>query len=195
MTKIILTSVLGLCCLPLCVAETLNPQKSFQEPVAVGPFQPSWDSLAQYQCPEWFRDAKFGIWAVWSPKAAPEQGDWYAQAMYQNTDKATGQPHRDYTYHLAHYGHPSKFGFKDVINTWRADQWEPEKLVALYKKTGAQYFVAIANFHDNVDLWDSKYQPWNSVRVGPKKDIIAGWAKAAHDAGLPFGVSVHASHA
>ena len=73
-------------------------------------------------------------------------------------------------------GHPSKVGFKDVIHRWQAENWDPEKLLALYKRAGAQYFVALANHHDNFDLWDSKYQPWNSVRVGPKKDLIAGWA-------------------
>src|SRR6185369_13228767 len=75
------------------------------------------------------------------------------------------------------------------------ENWDPDKLVALYKRVGAQYFFALANHHDNFDLWDSKYQPWNSVRVGPQKDLIAGWAKAARANGLKFGVSVHAAHA
>jgi alpha-L-fucosidase len=158
------------------------------EPVAQGKFQPTWESLSQYQCPEWFRDAKFGIWAHWGPQCQPEAGDWYARHMYV---EGNGQ----YKAHLAKYGHPSEFGFKDVIHEWKAEKWEPEKLVALYKRVGAKYFFAMANHHDNLDLWDSKYQPWNSVAAGPKKDIIAGWAKAAKAQGLPFGVSVHASHA
>jgi alpha-L-fucosidase len=108
--------------------------------------------------------------------------------MYQE-----GKPQNKF--HVEHYGPPSKFGFKDIINQWKAENWDPEKLVALYKRAGAQYFFAMANHHDNLDLWDSQYQPWNSVNVGPKKDIIAGWAKAAHDNQLPFGVSVHAAHA
>ena len=157
------------------------------EPIAAGKFQPTWESLKQYQPPEWFRDAKFGIWAHWGPQCEPEQGDWYARNMYiegQGVNK----------YHNAHYGPPSQFGFKDVIHLWKAENWNPEKLVALYKRTGAQYFVAMANHHDNLDLWDSKYQPWNSVKVGPQKDLIGGWAKAARNQGLPFGVSMHASH-
>ena len=158
------------------------------EPVTAGKFQPTWDSLKQYQAPEWFRDAKFGIWAHWGPQCAPEDSDWYARNMYI-------QGHKQNVYHLAHYGPPSQFGFKDVIHTWKAENFDPEKLVALYKRTGAQYFVALANHHDNFDLWDSKYQPWNAVKIGPQKDLIAGWAKAAHDQGLPFGVSIHASHA
>ena len=98
-------------------------------------------------------------------------------------------------WHTEHYGHPSKVGFKEVINDWKAQNWDPEKLVALYKRTGAQYFFAMANHHDNLDMWDSKYQEWNTTRVGPQKNIIEGWSKAAKKYKLPFGVSVHASHA
>jgi len=100
-----------------------------------------------------------------------------------------------YKDHLERYGPASKFGFKDVIHEWKAENWDPDKLLALYKRAGAQYFVALANHHDNMDLWDSRFQPWNSVNVGPKKDLIAGWEKAARKAGLRFGVSVHAAHA
>lgn len=158
------------------------------EPIAKGKFEPTWQSLQQYQTPEWFRDAKFGIWAHWGPQCQPEQGDWYARGMYEygsNYNK----------WHVANYGHPSKFGFKDVINAWKAQKWDPEKLVKLYKRVGAQYFFAMANHHDNLDLWDSKYQKWNSVRVGPQKDIVTGWANAARKYKIPFGLSVHASHA
>ena len=159
-----------------------------KEPVAPGKFAPTWESLGQYECPEWFRDAKFGIWAHWGPQCQPEAGDWYARGMYL---EGGGQ----YKSHVARYGHPSEAGFKEVIHDWKAERWEPEKLVDLYRKAGAKYFFAMANHHDNLDLWDSKYQPWNSVKVGPRRDIIAGWAKAAKAAGLPFGVSVHAAHA
>jgi len=156
---------------------------------ATGPFQPTWESLAtQYQCPEWFRDAKFGIWAVYGPQCQAEDGDWYARGMYLQ-----GNPQNKF--HVAHYGPPSKFGFKDVIHEWKAENFHPDDLLAFYKKSGAKYFMAIANHHDNFDLYDSKYQPWNSVAIGPKKDIIGLWARAARKNGLRFGVSVHASHA
>ena len=158
------------------------------EPVYSGKFQPTWESLQQYQVPEWFSNAKFGIWAHWGPQCQPEMGDWYGRGMY---NEGSWQ----YNFHVKKYGHPSKFGFKDVINEWKAQNWDPEKLVALYKRVGAQYFFAMANHHDNLDLWDSKYQAWNSTHVGPKKDIVAGWAKAAKKQGLPFGLSVHATHA
>jgi len=149
-------------------------------------FQPTWESLKQYQCPEWFRDAKFGIWAHWGPQCEPEQGDWYARQMYI-------QGERRYQYHLAHYGHPSKFGFKDICNQWKAEEFDPAQLIALYKRAGARYFVAMANHHCNFDCYDSKFQPWNSVNIGPKKDLVGLWAKAARQHGLRFGVSVHAA--
>ncbi|MGA2440374.1 MAG: alpha-L-fucosidase [Tepidisphaeraceae bacterium] len=158
------------------------------EPMQTGKFEPTWESLSQYQVPDWYRDAKFGIWAHWGPQCEPEHGDWYARQMYQEGSS-------DYKYHVEHYGPPSKFGFKDVIHEWKAENWDPEKLLALYKRAGAQYFFALANHHDNFDNFDSKYQPWNSVNMGPKKDLIGGWAKAARDNGLRFGVSVHAVHA
>ena len=153
-----------------------------------GKFQPTWESLQQYQVPDWFRDAKFGIWAHWGPQCEPEDGDWYARGMYEE-----GSGNTNLTLRIT--AHPSQFGFKDVIHEWKAENWDPEKLMALYKQAGAQYFFALANHHDNFDLWDSKYQPWNSVNMGPKKDLIGGWAKAARANGMRFGVSVHAAHA
>jgi alpha-L-fucosidase len=157
--------------------------------VASGPFQPTWESLsANFQVPEWYRDAKFGIWAHWGPQCQPEMGDWYAQRMYQPANAA-------YKFHVKKYGHPSKFGFKDVIREWKADQWEPEKLIDLYKRAGAKFFSAMANHHDNFDMWDSKYQPWNAVAMGPKKNIIGGWEKAVRAAGLRFAISSHGDRA
>lgn len=164
-------------------------EQYLNELIAKGPFKPTWESLENYKTPEWFRDAKFGMWAHWGPQCQPEAGDWYARNMYEEGSW-------QYKIHLQKYGHPSKFGFKDVINTWKAEKWDPEELVSLYKNAGAQYFMALANHHDNFDLYDSKYQKhWNSTKIGPKKDLISGWEKAARKNGLPFGVSVHASHA
>jgi alpha-L-fucosidase len=156
--------------------------------VAQGPFKPTLESLSAFQVPDWYRDAKFGIWAHWGPQCQPEQGDWYAQNMYLPNQAV-------YKFHVQKYGHPSKFGFKDVINEWKADKWEPEKLIALYKRAGAKFFSAMAHHHDNFDNFDSKYQPWNSVKIGPKKDLVGGWMKAAREAGLRFGISSHGDRA
>ncbi|HYP16504.1 MAG TPA: alpha-L-fucosidase [Opitutus sp.] len=157
--------------------------------IASGPFQPTWQSLAEhYRAPEWFRDAKFGIWAHWSAQCVPEQGDWYARHMYI-------QDHRQYEHHLKTYGHPSKVGFLEMENRWKAERWDPEKLMQLYRRAGAKYFVALANHHDNFDAYDSKHHAWNSVRIGSKKDIVGTWAKIARAHGLKFGVSNHSAHA
>lgn len=161
---------------------------SLNEETESGRFKPDWNSLKQYQVPDWYRNAKFGIWAHWGPQCEPEYGDWYARGMYEEGSE-------QYNYHVKKYGHPSRFGFKDVIHQWKADEWDPGYLVSLYKKAGAKYFFAMANHHDNLDLWDSSHHRWNAVKLGPKKNIVAGWAKAAKEAGLPFGLSVHASHA
>ena len=149
-----------------------------------GPYKPTWDSLLEYDAPEWYQDAKFGIWAHWSPQCVPEDGDWYARNMY-----IEGQ--RQHQYHLDHYGPPSRFGYKDLCAQWTLLNWEPDELVARYKKAGARIFVALANHHDGFDAWDSKYQPWNAVAIGPHRDVIGGWASAARKQGLRFGVTVH----
>src|SRR5262249_45428377 len=118
------------------------------EPIAPGPFQATAESLQQYRCPEWFRDAKFGIWAHWGPQAVPRQGDWYARRMYLQGDK-------DYEHHLQTYGHPSTHGYNDIIPLWKAEKWDPDLLMERYRSAGARYFVSMGVHHDNFDLWDS----------------------------------------
>ena len=107
-------------------------------------YKPTDESFKQYQYPDWFRDAKFGIWAHWGPQAVPRQGDWYARKMYESdildrkTNQPTGKSSKEYLYHVEHYGHPSKFGYKDIIPLWKAERWDPEQLMSLYKKVGGQ---------------------------------------------------------
>jgi alpha-L-fucosidase len=149
-----------------------------------GPFKPTWESLLEYEAPEWYRDAKFGIWAHWTPQCVPEAGDWYARNMY-----VEGQ--RQYKYHLDHYGPASRFGYKDLCAQWTLLNWEPDELIARYKKAGARIFVALANHHDNFDAWNSKHQPWNAAAIGPHRDVVGTWAAAARKQGLRFGVTVH----
>ena len=163
---------------------TVNTDK---EPVAEGPCSPTPEGLSGFECPEWFANAKFGIWAHWGPQCAPEDGDWYGRNMYD-------QDHPNYRYQIDVLGHPSEFGFKDWLPLFTAENWDPEALIKLYKETGARYFMALANHHDNFDLYNSKYQQWNSVAIGPKRDLIGEWKAACDKYGLPFGVSVHASH-
>jgi alpha-L-fucosidase len=148
-------------------------------------FAPTMQSFSTYNCPEWFRDAKFGIWSHWGPDSIPGICNNYAHEMYD-------QGGSSYNWHLAHYGHPSKVGYKDVIDSWKAEKWDPDALVAKYKAAGARYIVALATHHDNFDCFDSTYHEWNSVKHGPHKDIVGLWREAALKAGLRFGVSSHA---
>jgi alpha-L-fucosidase len=154
-------------------------------PVAVGPYSADWKALSRvYSVPEWWRNAKLGAWSHWDPQSMPEQGDWYARGMYM---QGSGQ----YNYHLQHFGHPSEYGYKDICHNWVIDRWNPDELMDLYVEMGARYFMAMGVHHDNFDCWDSAYQPWNSVRFGPKQDIIGTWEKIARKHGLRFGIGFH----
>ena len=154
-----------------------------------GPFEATWESLRQYQVPDWFRDAKLGIWAHWGPQCVPMAGDWYARHIYDGASASSPfQP----ILHRKSFGHPSEFGFKDIIPLWKGENFQPEELMALYAKAGAKYFVSMGVHHDNFDLWDSAHQPrWNAIAMGPKRDIVGAWQQAARNHGLKFGVSEH----
>ena len=152
--------------------------------ISPGPFQATRESLTTYRVPEWFRDAKFGIWAHWGPQSSVEAGDWYARNMYIQTQA-------QYKYHLQNYGHPSKFGYKDLIPAWHGEKFDPDYLVGLYKKAGAKYFMSMAVHHDNFDMWNSKHNRWNAANMGIKKDVVGAFRQAAQNHGLRFGVSDH----
>lgn len=147
-------------------------------------FEPTFDSLRTYEAPKWFSDAKFGIWSHWGPQSVPMFGDWYARNMY-----IQGTP--QYEYHVRHYGHPSKFGYKDLVQLWKAENFDPDALMAKYYKAGARYFVAQAMHHDHFFNFDSRYNRMNSTKVGPHKDIVGLWKAAADKYNLPFGLTEH----
>ncbi len=149
-----------------------------------GTTQTSAEIIRQNTYPDWFRDGKLGIWAHWGPQSVPMRGDWYARNMY-----VFGHP--QYLDHVARFGHPSKFGYKDIIPLWKAEKWDPERLMKLYKAAGAKYFVSMGVHHDNFDLWNSKYNPWNATKMGPKRDVVGTWQRVAKKEGLHFGVSEH----
>jgi alpha-L-fucosidase len=174
----------ALVCHAVVAAEPAASSTNLSLEIASGRFEPTMESLSGYQCPEWFRDAKFGIWAHWGPQAVPMDGDWYARQMYQ-------QGHAQYKDHLEHYGHPSTNGYKDIIPLWKAEKWDPDRLMALYKKAGAKYFVSMGSHHDNFFLWNSKLHRWNAMNMGPHRDVVGTWQKAALRNGLKFGVSEH----
>ncbi|MBB6734748.1 alpha-L-fucosidase [Cohnella sp. CBP 2801] len=155
-----------------------------KETIAEGPFKPTFESLGKFECPAWFRDAKLGIWSHWGAQSVPMYGDWYARNLYIEGSE-------QYRYHLRRYGHPSKFGYKDIVQLWKAEKFDPEGLMDLYAAAGAKYFVAQAMHHDNFFNYDSKIHRWNSVNMGPGKDIVGLWKEAASKRGLPFGVTEH----
>jgi alpha-L-fucosidase len=155
--------------------------------IAKGPYS-GVESLKQFRIPDWFRDAKFGMWAHWGPQSAAEAGDWYARNIYI-------QDSAQYKYHVTTYGHPSKFGHKDICRLWHGRDFDADHLIQLYKKAGAKYFMSMGVHHDNFDLWNSIHQPrWNSVATGPKKDVVGLFAAAARKNGLRFAVSEHLSN-
>nr|WP_238356582.1 alpha-L-fucosidase [Kribbella italica] len=140
--------------------------------------------MRTFACPDWFRDAKFGIWSHWGAQSVPRAGDWYARRMYcEGTEQ--------YRYHLRTYGHPSEFGYKDLVRLWKAERFDPEALMDQFAAAGAKYFVAQAMHHDNFFNYDSAIHRWNSVRMGPGKDIVGLWKAAADRHRLPFGIAEH----
>ena len=155
-------------------------------PITSGPYAPTWKSIeANYPgTPEWLRDSKFGIWIHFGPQSAGESGDWYARKMYVEGTPA-------YENHLKNYGHPSEVGYKEVLRDWNPKKFNPKALVDIYKDAGARFLIIQGVHHDQFDMWDSKYQPWNSTRLGPKRDLIGEWEKAARKAGIRFGLTFH----
>jgi alpha-L-fucosidase len=162
------------------------PEVKLDLPITPGPYAPTWESIEKNYpgTPAWLREAKFGIWVHFGPQAAGKSGDWYARNLYKPGTTA-------YKNHLANYGHPSEVGYKEVLRDWDPIKLDPAKLVALYKDAGARYLIIQGVHHDNFDMWDSQYQPWNSTRLGPKRDLLGEWTKAARAADIRFGVTFH----
>ena len=141
---------------------------------------------ANVSIPSWFTDARLGVMLCWGPNSVPEYDLYglYFRSMYTQG----GNELQVYDYHSRVYGHPTRFGYKDLIPLWKGEKWEPEKLADFFKENGFKYLVATAAFHDNFDCYDSSHQSWNSVKMGIKRDVIGEWKSAAEKAGLPFGV-------
>lgn len=161
-------------------------------------FEPTWESLSQYECPEWFRDIKFGIFLHWGLNSVPGINGHYARHMYWQEKpvpvKGTGWTKDTpaiYKHHVKTYGHPSEFGYKDFIPMWKAENFDANQLATFFKSIGARYVVPVAVHHDNFDNWNSIHHRWNSANMGPKKDIVGDWKKACEEHGLRFGVSTH----
>ncbi len=150
-----------------------------------GPFRPDWDSLQKYETPDWFRDAKFGIFIHWGAYSVPAFGnEWYPRMMYRSGSEES-------KHHIATYGAQDKFGYKDFIPMFKAEHYDPAAWAELFKKSGAKYVVPVAEHHDGFAMYDSGLSDWTAVKVGPHRDLIGDLGKAVRADGLHFGVSSH----
>lgn len=150
-----------------------------------GPFQPDWKSLEGYTVPEWYLDAKFGIFIHWGVYSVPAfENEWYPRNMYLKGQKA-------YEHHIDTYGPHRRFGYKDFVPEFKAERWDPDEWAELFKKSGAKYVVLVAEHHDGFAMYDCSYSEWNSIKKGPKRDIARELAVAVRKKGLVFGVSYH----
>jgi alpha-L-fucosidase len=150
-----------------------------------GRFRPDWESLQEYEVPEWYKDAKFGIFIHWGAYSVPAFGnEWYPRNMYRQGSK-------EYKHHVATYGPPEKFGYKDFLPMFKAEHFDPEAWVHLFKKAGAKYVVLVAEHHDGFAMYDCGLSDWTAVRMGPHRDTTGELAKAVRAEGLHFGVSSH----
>jgi len=166
--------------------------------------EPAWESMAKhYRVPEWFRDGKIGVWMHWGIPSSidenrPHDGSHYGAWMYglEGQLSTMGRPaarkavERLAAWHTKRYGPPSEFGYEKLIPLWKAEKWDPDALVRLFKDCGARFIMPVAVHHDNFDLYDSSF-PRNSVKMGPRRDIVGEWKAAARKHGLKFGVSTH----
>lgn len=185
----------------------INPSaSSYNFDIAKGPIEPNDSSLAEnYHCPEWFRNAKFGIYMHWGINSIPGYSGHYGRWMYWSHEPDSSlkkniilgyrENAKDvYNYHVKHFGHPSEFGYKDFIPMWKAAKFNADSLAFLYKEAGARFIGVMAVHHDNFDLYDSSHQPWNSVNMGPKIDIVKAWKEACEKVNLKFAVTSHLSN-
>lgn len=162
-------------------------------------FEPNWPSLKRYRAPDWFRDAKFGIFVHWGVYSVPAYlSEWYPRFMYLDEkiwnadfEIERNEPSSAYTYHVKTYGHPGKFGYKDFIPLFKGENFSASEWIDIFKKSGAKYVVPVAEHHDSFAMYNSKYTRWNSVEMGPKRDVLGELFAEGRKAGIKMGASSH----
>ena len=153
--------------------------------IAEGPYTDTWESLAKHRTPEWFRDAKLGIFIHWGIYSVPAFGnEWYSRNMYQ-------QGTREFEHHLQTWGPQKEFGYKDFIPLFKAEKFDPEKWAALFQKAGAKYVVPVAEHHDGFQMYRSELSRWNAFEMGPKRDVLGEVSQAVQARGMRSGASTH----
>ncbi|MEM9675078.1 MAG: alpha-L-fucosidase [Bacteroidota bacterium] len=191
-------SALGIIMLALWGCQ-VDRQKQETEKATQPAFEANWESLQQYETPEWFRDAKLGIFIHWGAYAVPVYGsEWYPRLMYMDTATFSAQlnpqqegPNHVYLHHKEKYGDQKEFGYKDFIPMFKAESFDASEWISLFKKSGAKYVVPVAEHHDSFALYDSKVTRWNSVNMGPKRDVLGELFEAGRAEGLKMGASSH----
>jgi alpha-L-fucosidase len=152
-------------------------------------YQPTWESLSGYQCPDWFRDAKFGIFIHRGVYSVPGFGsEWYPRRMYLDS---TVWGLNYYQHHARTYGTPDKFGYKDFIPMFKAEKFDATQWAELFCKSGARYIVPVAEHHDGFAMYNTSLSRWNALKMGPGRDIIGELAEAVRKEDMIFGVSSH----
>jgi alpha-L-fucosidase len=150
-------------------------------------YEPNWSSLRSHVTPQWFRDAKYGIYTHWGIYAVPARGPnatWYPYNMYrEGTDQ--------YEYHVKTYGPPSEFGYKDFIPDFTGAKFDADEWAELFKKSGAQFAGPVGEHHDGFAMWDSQYTEWNAAKMGPRRDVVGELEKAIRKQGMRFMVALH----
>ncbi len=150
-----------------------------------GPYRADWESLRKYEAPEWYKDAKFGIFIHWGAYSVPAFGnEWYPRNMYHEGSE-------EYQHHVSTYGPQDKFGYKDFLPMFKADKFDPAAWAQLFKSAGAKYVVPVAEHHDGFAMYDSGLSDWTVAKMGPHRDTTGELAKAVRAEGLHFGVSSH----
>jgi alpha-L-fucosidase len=212
-SSVLTVAVVGLFCLLLLAGSDPNAPTSFEAPEVIdhiwqqscskydseravilrsvasvvheGPFRPDWESLQHYAVPDWYRDAKFGIFIHWGIYSVPAFGsEWYPRDMYRKGSE-------EYNHHLATYGPLDKFGYKDFIPMFKAERFDPNAWASLFKEAGAKYVVPVFEHHDGFAMYDSRLSDWTAVKMGPKRDLVGDLGNAVRAQGLHFGASFH----
>lgn len=134
-----------------------------------GPFRADWKSLEKYEVPQWFRDAKLGIFIHWGVYSVPAFGsEWYPRNMYQRGSE-------EYKHHLATYGPQAKFGYKDFIQAFKAENFDPSAWAALFGESGARDVIPVFEHHDGFAMYDSELSDWPAMNMGPHRDLMGSW--------------------
>jgi len=148
-------------------------------------YEATWNSLKQYQAPDWYQDGKFGIFIHWGVYSVPGFGnEWYPRNMY-----IQGTP--EYEHHLKTYGPQAQFGYKDFIPQFKAEHFDPDAWAELFAAAGATYVVPVAEHHDGFAMYDTALSQWNAARLGPRRDVVGELARAVRQRGMVLGVSSH----